>query len=138
MYHRERKTGHAEAKESAVQLIKTVRRQMRTKYGTEGKIPMILEGWRGRPSGRRGYTPHPTVQFFSIFQTAVYRCSILRFNWDGGKCCPAIDFPEGLMYITYTLMLRRDRKSCPFCLDIKIYGTVRCSDMLPVWRFDDR
>jgi hypothetical protein len=86
MYHRERKTGHAEAKESAVQLIKTVRRQMRTKYGTEGKIPMILEGWRGRPSGGRtvlagGGTLHIRLSSFLVY-------SKLRFT--GAAFCASI------------------------------------------------
>ena len=36
-------------KESAAQLIQTVRRQTRTKYGAEHKIRIILEGLRGDP-----------------------------------------------------------------------------------------
>jgi len=34
-------------KESAAQLIQTVRRQTRTRYGAEDKIRIILEGLRG-------------------------------------------------------------------------------------------
>ena len=37
----------SEPKESAAQLIQTVRRQTRTKYGAEDKIRIILEGLRG-------------------------------------------------------------------------------------------
>jgi transposase len=37
----------AESKESAAQLIQTVRRQTRTRYGAEDKIRIILEGLRG-------------------------------------------------------------------------------------------
>ncbi|MBU1881220.1 transposase [bacterium] len=36
-----------EQPESAVQLIKTVRRQTRTRYGAEDKIRIVLEGLRG-------------------------------------------------------------------------------------------
>ena len=37
----------SKSKESAVQLIKTVRRQTRTRYSAEDKIRIILEGLRG-------------------------------------------------------------------------------------------
>ena len=47
MPRRKKQAAAAAPKESAAQLIKTVRRQTRTKYSAEDKIRIVLEGLRG-------------------------------------------------------------------------------------------
>ena len=47
MPRRKKQPAAAAPKESAAQLIKTVRRQTRTKYSAEDKIRIVLEGLRG-------------------------------------------------------------------------------------------
>ncbi|MBK8130604.1 MAG: hypothetical protein IPK53_17465 [bacterium] len=53
MPRRKKQAAAGAPKESAAQLIKTVRRQTRTKYSAEDKIRIVLEGLRAIIRWRR-------------------------------------------------------------------------------------